>query len=103
MSDARHVNKHLKPDEKPVEPLYTLQDAERVVELLRGRNYHEWFQVLPGLKAYFTDAGHILGSATITLVEQTPAGATASIRRRPSFPRNCERCCTRPSRAAGRC
>lgn len=74
MSDVRHVNKNLRPGETPVEPLYTLQDAEKIVTLLRGRNYRQWFQVLPGLRAYFTDAGHILGSATITLEEQTPTG-----------------------------
>lgn len=74
MSDARHVNKYLKPGETPVEPLYTLQDAEKIITLLRGRNYRQWFQVLPGLRAYFTDAGHILGSATITVEEQTATG-----------------------------
>ncbi|HEY3322417.1 MAG TPA: MBL fold metallo-hydrolase [Planctomycetota bacterium] len=69
--DAQHVNrKRLKPGEKPAQPLYTPEDAEKAIALLRGRNYREWFEVLPGLRAYFHDAGHILGSAGMILEER---------------------------------
>ncbi|HYG74186.1 MAG TPA: MBL fold metallo-hydrolase [Planctomycetota bacterium] len=72
--DARHLNQRLRPGEPDIQPLYTLQHAEAAISLLRGRNYREWFEVLPGLRAYYTDAGHILGSATVTLEERSSAG-----------------------------
>ena len=67
--DARHLNKHLQPGEPTVQPLYTPQHAEAAIALMRGRNYREWFEVVPGLRALYHDAGHLLGSASITLEE----------------------------------
>ncbi|MBI3829584.1 MAG: MBL fold metallo-hydrolase [Planctomycetes bacterium] len=69
--DAQHVNRYLKNGEKPVEPLYTPEHAEAAIALLRPRNYREWFEVVPGLRAIYHDAGHILGSASITLEESS--------------------------------
>jgi metallo-beta-lactamase family protein len=46
----------------PALPLYTEEDAERALRLLRPAPYHEWFPV-PGGRARLTKAGHILGSA----------------------------------------
>ncbi|MCY3018692.1 MAG: MBL fold metallo-hydrolase [Planctomycetota bacterium] len=69
--DAEHVNRKYRHNEEPVTPLYTPEQAEAAIRLLRDRSYREWFDVVPGLRAYFTDAGHILGSATITLEERT--------------------------------
>jgi metallo-beta-lactamase family protein len=40
--------------------------------------YREWFEVRPGLRAMYHDAGHILGSASITL-EETHNGSTKRI------------------------
>lgn len=48
-------------------PLYGVRDAERVQELIRRHGYDEWFDVCPGLRARYTDAGHILGSASVVL------------------------------------
>ncbi|HYF52127.1 MAG TPA: MBL fold metallo-hydrolase [Planctomycetota bacterium] len=73
--DARHINRHVRPGEPLVEPLYTPDDAERAISLLRGRNYHQWFEVVPGLRCIYHDAGHILGSASI-LLEETRDGVT---------------------------
>jgi len=69
--DALHVNKNLRPGEQRVEPLYTIQHAESSIALLRGRNYREWFEVIPGVFAIYHDAGHILGSASIVIEERT--------------------------------
>lgn len=49
------------------EPLYGMRDAQRTIELMVPHDYHERFEVAPGVFATFTDAGHILGSATIVL------------------------------------
>jgi metallo-beta-lactamase family protein len=58
-----------------VEPLYTKQDALRVQQLMVGVPYRRWFDVCPGIRAQFTDAGHILGSASVVL-EVTEDGRT---------------------------
>ncbi|MDQ2766295.1 MAG: MBL fold metallo-hydrolase [Gemmatimonadota bacterium] len=49
------------------EPLYGLRDAARSEELMERHPYDEWFDVCTGLRARFTDAGHILGSASVVL------------------------------------
>ncbi|MBN1500394.1 MAG: MBL fold metallo-hydrolase [Spirochaetes bacterium] len=50
---------------EPVEPLYTIEDAQASISHLAPQNYGEIFEVVPGVKARFRDAGHILGSAFI--------------------------------------
>jgi metallo-beta-lactamase family protein len=51
----------------PVEPLYTVANAQAVIPLLNAQAYDKPFQVRPGVLATFFDAGHILGSAGILL------------------------------------
>lgn len=51
----------------PEVPLYTPVDVRRAVALLRTVGYHAPWDLGPGLRAEFRDAGHILGSATLTL------------------------------------
>jgi metallo-beta-lactamase family protein len=50
-----------------VEPLYGMRDATIAAERMVGIPYDTWFDVVPGVRATFTDAGHILGSASVTL------------------------------------
>ena len=67
-SDAEFVNrKRLARDEELIEPLYTEADAQRAAALLRGVNYDQAFEPVPGVVARFVEAGHILGSAAISL------------------------------------
>lgn len=49
------------------EPHYSEEDARRCISLFQGINYEESFEVSPGIKVIFREAGHILGSATITI------------------------------------
>ena len=49
------------------EPLYGMRDATRTLECMVGVPYHKPFDVLPGIRASFVDAGHILGSASVIL------------------------------------
>ncbi len=51
----------------PVEPLYSREDAAALVPLVREIAYNQWKQILPGISVRFTDAGHILGSASVEL------------------------------------
>ena len=67
-SDAAYVNKkRRKRGERPVEPLYTLADAMRVEQFFQGVDYDEAFEVIPGVQARLVEAGHILGSAAVTV------------------------------------
>ncbi|HEU0291637.1 MAG TPA: MBL fold metallo-hydrolase [Anaerolineales bacterium] len=67
-SDAEFVNKkRAARGEEPIEPLYTEADALAAVELFRGIKYEEAFEPVPGVTARFVEAGHILGSAAISL------------------------------------
>ncbi len=52
-------------------PLYTMQDAAGAMGLFRPVKYNEEVDVLPGLEARYTDAGHLLGSASVTLTDKT--------------------------------
>lgn len=66
--DAQYYQRHKKIDTPiPREPLYTKEDAEKAMPLLTGREYHDRFEVLPGIHCTFLDAGHILGSAVTVL------------------------------------
>ena len=67
-SDAEFVNrKRLARGEERIEPLYTEADAQRAADLLRGVNYDQAFEPVPGVVARFIEAGHILGSAAVSL------------------------------------
>jgi metallo-beta-lactamase family protein len=67
-SDAEFVNKkRAQRGEPPVEPIYTKQDAEKVAGLFVGKHYEEVFEAIPGVIVRFYEAGHILGSAGVSL------------------------------------
>jgi metallo-beta-lactamase family protein len=54
-------------NEEAVAPLYTVRDAVVACERMIGLPYDTTFDVVPGVRATFTDAGHILGSASVVL------------------------------------
>jgi len=67
-SDAEFVNKkRARNGQPPFKPLYTVKDAEKVVRQLHDEPYGREFEPVPGVKACFYDAGHILGSASVAL------------------------------------
>lgn len=49
------------------QPLYTAADAERALELFVPVEYGQWTTVTEGVEVMFTDAGHIIGSASVHL------------------------------------
>lgn len=66
--DVEYVNKtRRKQGKKPFELLYDIPDVENTMRLFRTFEYGETREIVPGLKATFNDAGHILGSATVAL------------------------------------
>ncbi|MFA5676222.1 MAG: MBL fold metallo-hydrolase [Christensenellales bacterium] len=50
-----------------IEPLYTARDGQNAVSYLSALNYGEIATVFPDISVRFTDAGHLLGSASIEL------------------------------------
>lgn len=71
--DAEYENrKRRRRGQTPIKPLYTLEDAEKSLQLFRGLAYGEKQEVVPDLQLCFHDAGHILGS---TIVELSYSGS----------------------------
>lgn len=65
--DAEYINKrHRRPDEPLVQPLYTTGDVQRTMKQFKTVRYNQSFEV-GGVKITLHDAGHILGSAYVTL------------------------------------
>lgn len=68
MADAEWKSrKAARKGEKPVEPLYDLEDVAGLMKCLRPCSYGETVQVNDALNIRFTDVGHLLGSACIEL------------------------------------
>lgn len=65
--EARLANQHGYAHHHPALPLYTREEAERSLEQLRPVDYYARFEVVPGIHASFTRAGHILGSGCLSL------------------------------------
>lgn len=51
----------------PIEPLYTMRDAEKVISQLSPLVYNNRQELCEGIEARFIDVGHLLGSAAIEL------------------------------------
>ena len=67
-SDAEYENrKGERAGREHVDPLYTEQDALDVFKYVTTCEYEEKVDLCEGVSALFTDAGHLLGSASITL------------------------------------
>ncbi len=64
--DAEYYNRKHKPKE-PRQPLYTSRDVHQTMGRFAGFAYDKWFRLRPDVEVLFRDAGHILGSASVTL------------------------------------
>lgn len=74
LADSGHIQemeaewksrKQIRAGKRPVEPLYTVEDANRSMDLFIGVEYDRMLTVAPGIQARFVDAGHLLGSSSI--------------------------------------
>jgi len=66
--DTEFVNKkHAKKGLPPVEALYTEKDVDNAIALFTPCDYTAPFPVVDGVECRFEDAGHILGSASVSL------------------------------------
>jgi len=77
--DIRFVNKkRAKLGQPPIEPLYTIEDAQAAFGLFNIVQYGQWFEIEKGLEVLYTDAGHIIGSAAVH-VRITENGKTTQV------------------------
>jgi metallo-beta-lactamase family protein len=66
--DVKYENKKRAVSGQPyLHPLYTKQDAQLSFDHFVSVEYGQWFDVMDGVQALFTDAGHIIGSACVHL------------------------------------
>ena len=78
-NEVRYVNKKRAAEGQPyVQPLYTLDDAKKATERLTEVKYNDWKTIEQGVELFFTDAGHIIGSACVHL-RITDNGKTESL------------------------
>ena len=73
--DASHLNRHKRPDEPTITPLYDYRDVRRTLQLARSVPYDTPQDVGKGISARFIDAGHLLGSAMVHLSIDLGSGA----------------------------
>ena len=72
------TRKNLRTGKPPVEPLYTIQDSEAALRLVKPILYDQLVELNSEMKIVFNDAGHILGSA-ITELWVTEGDKTSKI------------------------
>ncbi|OAV43983.1 MBL fold metallo-hydrolase [Lewinella sp. 4G2] len=67
--DAEYYNKRQqkKGSKKRREPLYTRPDVKPALDKFVGLPYERWQTLTPGVEMLYRDAGHILGSASVTI------------------------------------
>lgn len=68
----RDAVKIMQGEEREEEPLYDLEMVERLLFRMETVPFHEWIEPLPGFRAKWHPAGHIVGAACILL--ETPEG-----------------------------
>lgn len=67
-SDTKFINKRRLKQGLPLyDPLYSVDDVAIAMKAFVTIDYGKWYTVLPGIEVQFTDAGHIIGSAAVSL------------------------------------
>jgi metallo-beta-lactamase family protein len=66
--DVKYANKKRKAEGQPyVLPLYTDEDAKRAMDHFINVDYDTWHAIDEFVEVLYTDAGHIIGSAAVSL------------------------------------
>ena len=76
--DIERVNRRLAP-ELQKKPLYTEEDVEKTLRLVRTAPYGRAFEPMKRVEARFVDAGHILGSAAVHLTVRARDGRETTV------------------------
>ena len=76
LKDSAHIHekdaewqsrKNARTGKPPVEPLYTMKDAENTLKMVKPVLYDQLLEINDQMRIVFNDAGHILGSAITEL------------------------------------
>lgn len=67
LREAERIDRRREPGEPAAEPLFTLDDVEATLKLVRAVRYDTPYAPFPGLSMVVRDAGHIMGSASLEL------------------------------------
>jgi len=65
--DAKFANETGYSSHVPALPLYTIEDAEKSLELFYPLARETWHEIFPGMNIRFTRSGHILGSSFVEI------------------------------------
>jgi metallo-beta-lactamase family protein len=66
--DTKYINKkRLKKDLPLFEPMYSVKDTDEALGLFETIEYGQWLSINNDIDVLYTDAGHIIGSAAISL------------------------------------
>ncbi|MEM7574129.1 MAG: MBL fold metallo-hydrolase [Bacteroidota bacterium] len=65
--DAEYWNKKHRNAKNQREPLYTIKDVKPTMDRFTALPYRGWHHIHPDVEVQYRDAGHILGSASVTL------------------------------------
>jgi len=66
--EVKYQNKRRAAEGLPyLKPLYTTEDAKQAQSHFVEKEYNQWFDVMEDVQAIYTDAGHIIGSACVTV------------------------------------
>lgn len=65
--DAAYLNRKRQQGEPPIQPLYDRKDAHRALSAFLSVPYDRPTDIAPGIQLQFVDAGHLLGSAMVSL------------------------------------
>ncbi|MFZ5718237.1 MAG: MBL fold metallo-hydrolase [Pseudomonadota bacterium] len=74
-SEVRQLNRrNERRGRDPVQPIYTVRDAHRTLELFQSVKLGREVTAAPGVSARFWEAGHMLGSASIEVTVESDDG-----------------------------
>ncbi|PVD54141.1 MBL fold metallo-hydrolase [Terrimonas sp.] len=77
--EVKYINKRRAATGQPyLEPLYNTEDAKKAADLFNIVDYGNWFTIENGIEFLYTDTGHIIGSAAVSL-KITENGQTTAI------------------------
>lgn len=66
--EVEYINKKRSAKNLPAyQPLYTSEDVTKTMDLFETFGYDQWFEVMKGVEAQFTNTGHLIGSAAISI------------------------------------
>src|SRR5438067_1361954 len=68
LMDTERINrKRQRAGEEPLAPLYAIEDVEKILPLLNAVPDDKAIEIIPGIRARWVEAGHMLGSASIQI------------------------------------